>query len=118
MMHRLYTGKERRRSNRTPHRLECKVVINEKNCFGITENISGPGLCFRFLTSTSSRRKDFSYDARLKVWCRISPREIMHLEGLTRWTHFHDDPSMGLFDFMGIELVEPPSVYNEFIIGL
>ncbi len=107
---------EKRRDKRVSKRLECEVLFNGNSYSGITENISMSGFCFRFLTGPSNSLKDFRLDSQLKVKCKISPREKVHLDASIKWLLFHKDLSKGLFDFMGVELVEPTSTYNDYII--
>jgi hypothetical protein len=109
---------ERRRDKRVSKRLECEILLDGKSYSGITENISRSDFCFRFLSGPSGRLKDFSLDSILKVKCRIRPREKVHLDASIKWVLFHKDPSKGLFDFMGVELIEAPSVYKDYVIGL
>jgi hypothetical protein len=106
---------EKRRSKRKLVELDASLVSNKGKNYGFIENLCEHGLHI----ITPSVRVKKSYIPESVVELNINPlgnKANLHCE--IRWVHLNKTPIHGLTYRMGLEILNQPPAYKEFVKGL
>jgi len=103
-----------RQFKRAPSKLEAELISDNANYKGFIENLCDAGLCIT--TVPMHTAVDFIPGKVVKLKFRLPSGEILNIQGEIRWLHSYKTPSQELIiNTMGMELINPPSKYKEFI---
>ncbi|MBM4145437.1 MAG: PilZ domain-containing protein [Nitrospira sp.] len=106
---------EKRRSRRLQVSLKAERISgNEKNGVFI-ENISENGIYM--LTTPSSTHKKYAPGTDVDLKFRLSSGETLNLRCKVKWSYLKVPPN-GLTDCIGLEIIDPPKQYIEFVKAL
>jgi hypothetical protein len=103
---------ERRRSERkTVHLKAERLSGNERHAVFI-ENISEHGI--HIITAPSDSASDFPPNTPLDLRFQLSSGETIELHCIVRWSHQKTPPD-GMTSSIGMEIIDPPLRYVEFV---
>ncbi len=102
---------ERRRSKRKIVRLSAERISSDKNHAVFIENLSEDGIYL--ITAPAKTAIDFIPETMLKVKFQFPSGETLNLHCKVIWSckTLHD----GLTNSIGLEIIDPPLKYKEFI---
>jgi len=106
---------ERRRSNRIAVNLKAQRISGDEKHTVFIEDISESGI--HIITAPSVAYKKYTPGMDIDVRFQISPREKITLHCKTRWA-YHKMPPEKEIDSIGLEILNPPTEYIEFIRAL
>jgi hypothetical protein len=102
------------RSNRIPVEINAEVSSNEIRHEGIIENLSEEGICMR-ITPTKTL-KDFTTGIKLDLKFQLPSGETLNLFCKKKWSY--KITSRSLMKRIGMEIIDPPTKYRDFITAL
>ncbi len=106
---------EKRRSKRIKVNLKAERISgNEKNGVYI-EDISENGI--HMITTPSSAHEKYTPGTDIDLKFQLSSGETLNLHCKVRWAHSKIPPN-GLTDSIGLEIIDPPPKYIEFVKAL
>ena len=103
---------ERRRSNRIAVNLKAQRISGDEKHTVFIEDISESGI--HIITAPSVAYKKYTPGMEIDVRFQISAREKITLHCKTRWA-YHKMPPEKEIDSIGLEILDPPVEYIEFI---
>jgi hypothetical protein len=106
---------EKRRSERVNHKLEAKAIVGDKICDGIIENFSREGI----LKIISYEKTEELHPGMILVVNFQAPSgQELKLNCEIKWVSIKKDETHLLKNILGMEILNPPQVYTEFIQAL
>ncbi len=102
---------EKRRSKRIQVKLSAERISGDQNHAVFIENLSENGICM--ITTPSKSGMPFIPGSELTVKLKLSRDGILDLDCRVIWSH-ETDPK-GLTTSVGLEIIDPPAKYLEFI---
>jgi hypothetical protein len=106
---------ERRRANRLSVNLQAQRISGDEKHTVFIEDISESGI--HIITAPSIAYKKYTPGMEINVRLQISPKEKITLHCKTRWS-YHKMPPEKEVDSIGLEIIDPPLKYIEFIKAL
>lgn len=103
---------EKRSTKRIDDSLEAEIVLNGINYSGIIMNFSESGLYM--VTATIYDVIDVPAHSKLGLKCKMPSGEAMDLHCEVKWFQTKQSP-FGVTFSMGMEIMDPPFQYKEFI---
>jgi hypothetical protein len=102
---------EKRRSERKIVTLKAEIVSGDKSYAGVVENISEEGIYV--ITTPSKNPMDFTHGTMVELKFQLHSGEGMNLHCKVIWAY--KTPPHGLTNSIGVEIIEPPAQYKEFL---
>ena len=110
---------EKGRPKRIVMGLQAELVVgHKKNFIGIVTNLSENGFGLHVETSPSEDALNFSPGTTLEVNFQPRSGEIINLRCELKWLHVYKNPPHGFTNCIGMEIIDPPSNYKEFVNSL
>jgi hypothetical protein len=106
---------EKRRSRRISISLKAERISGNKNYGVFIENISENGI--HILTSPSPEHKKYTAGKDITLRFRLSSGKTIRLFCRIRWSCLKV-PMNGFTDSIGLEIIDPPAQYIEFVRAL
>jgi hypothetical protein len=106
---------ERRRSNRISVNLKAQRISGDEKHTVFIEDISESGI--HIITAPSVAYKKYNPGIDIDVRFQISAKEKITLHCRTRWAYHKMSPEKEI-DSIGLEIIQPPAEYIEFIRAL
>jgi hypothetical protein len=103
---------EKRQFERITDSLDAEIVLGGISYTGIIMNFSESGLYM--VTASIYNVADITNETNLDLKCYLPSKEILDLNCSVKWCQKKDSP-YGTTLSMGMEIVNPPSRYREFI---
>jgi hypothetical protein len=107
---------ERRRSQRVSLSLFAELTLAENNFNGFIENLSETGIFKRVFTNKEV--EGFLPGADVAVNFMLPSEEIVDLKCNVKWLRLNSQPFSEIIYEMGLELINPPRKYLEFVKSL
>jgi hypothetical protein len=107
---------EKRRSERIPVSLDARLMRNGANGTGFIENICEHGL--HLITASWKSESFYIPETILELRVQNPSGSKAHLHCEVRWVHINKTPIHGLTYRMGMEILNKPPEYNEFLNAL
>ena len=104
---------ERRRYERSSVQLKAKLTIGNSNYTGFIENLSLYGAYVEIVSLNVQINLNLKTKVEMKF--KIPSGEILNIHGEVRWFRFDNTISNELKSYIGMEILEPPSKYREFL---
>lgn len=105
---------ERRHNKRKTIRLNAESITGDTNFSVFIENVSESGISM--ITAPSNIPKDFTQNQTINLKLKLSAEEILGLRCKVIWSHRAAPRSL---DFsVGLEIIEPPDEYINFVRSL
>jgi len=105
---------ERRRSKRKIVSLEARLVSGGVRLAGVIENLSEEGIYMR--TAPTKSVIDFSPGTPLELSFQLPSGEMLNLHCNVKWAY--KTLPHGLTNSIGMEIINPPQKYKEFLKSL
>ncbi|KPK36388.1 MAG: hypothetical protein AMK70_02360 [Nitrospira bacterium SG8_35_1] len=104
---------ERRTSDRVVVNLKAERISCIENCSVFIENLSENGI---YMITAPSRKNSFTPGTELELELELSTEKSINLNCNVKWAYKneHDD----LTHSVGLEIIEPPQEYKDFITNL
>ena len=106
---------EKRRSKRIKVHLKAERISGDKNYGVFIENISENGI--QMLTTPSSEHIKYTTGTDIDVKFHLSKGKTLNLHCKVRWSYLKIPPN-GLTDSIGLEIIDAPLQYIEFVKAL
>lgn len=106
---------EKRRSRRIKVNLKAERISGDEKYGVFIENISESGIYM--ITAPSRTHKKYTHGTDIDVKFRLSTGETLNLHCKVKWAYSKIPPN-GLTDCIGLEIIDPPSQYIEFVKAL
>ena len=106
---------EKRRSRRLQVSLKAERISGNEKHGVFIENISENGIYM--LTTPSSAHKKYAPGTDVDLKFRLSSGETLNLRCKVKWSYLKVPPN-GLTDCIGLEIIDPPKQYIEFVKAL
>jgi len=106
---------EKRRNKRIIDNLDAEITTGNKTYAGIIMNLSEEG-CY-LVTATSNKDVGFSNHSRLKLKCKLPSGKALNMDCEVKWFQRKTSPYGTSFS-MGMEIIDPPLKYKQFIRSL
>jgi hypothetical protein len=106
---------EKRSAQRIKVHLRAERISGNAQYGVFIENISEKGI--QLLVTTSKEHRKYIPGTELDLKFRLSPRKTLSLRCKVRWIYSRIPPD-GLTDSIGLEIINPPAEYAEFIKSL
>ncbi len=103
---------EKRRSRRINVNLKAERISGDEKYGVFIENISENGI--HILTTASRDHVKYTAGTDLDLHFKLSDGKTLNLHCRVRWSCLKLPPN-GLTDSIGLEIIEPPSQYIEFV---
>jgi hypothetical protein len=107
---------EKRRSKRKYVSLDAKLITNGVSSPGFIENICEHGL--HLITASGKISSSYIPETILELTVQDPSGCNSNLNCEVRWVHINKTPIHGLTYRMGVEILNHPPQYNEFLTGL
>jgi len=107
---------EKRRSARKSVSLDARLTVNETNSTGFIENICEHGL--HLITASWKSKSCFIPERIIELKVQNASGSEACLNCEVRWVHINKTPIHGLTYRMGMEILNQPPGYNEFLNAL
>jgi len=109
------TAMEKRRSRRIKVNLKAERLSGNEKYGVFIEDISENGI--HIITTPSSEHKKYAVGTDIDLKFLLSSGETLNLHCRVIWAHSKVPPD-GLTDSIGLEIIDPPSKYIEFVKAL
>jgi hypothetical protein len=107
-------GFDKRAYRRIPANIDTNVSIHDSNYPVFLKNISENG--FSVIFTPYQKRTDFVPGTQYECQLQLPPEKTIHLRCRARWSSaFFPYRDYNHTKMSGIELIDPPMAYNEFI---
>jgi len=106
---------EKRAAERVKVNLRAERISGNSQYGVFIENISEKGI--QLIATTSRGHRKYIPGADLDLRFRLSPRKTLNLRCKVRWIYSRIPPD-GLTDSIGLEIINPPPEYSEFVRSL
>jgi hypothetical protein len=103
---------EKRRAKRVTVNLRAERISGNEKYAVFIENISETGI--HMITTPTDSHKKYSAGTDVNLHFRLASGEILNLHGKVRWAYYRVPPEKDS-DSIGLELVNPPAKYIEFV---
>jgi hypothetical protein len=103
---------EKRRIGRLTDNLDAELISGEVNYSGIIMNFSEDGL--NMVTATANNEVDIMPSTVLELNCKLPSGEKVSLSCEVKWFQTKNSPH-GISFSVGMEILNPPLPYKEFI---
>ena len=103
---------EKRRADRITDSLEADIISGDNSYSGIIMNFSKDGLYM--VTATANRVVDITPSTILQLKCTLPSRKRVDMQCEVKWFQTRTSPH-GVSFSMGMEIMNPPREYQEFI---
>lgn len=104
---------EKRRSKRINNNFEANFISGRKKCAGVIENFSKSGLLV--IAASIKSVTTFIPETTVTLKFQCSKRVEINLQCEIRWVHINKIPLYGFRYRMGVEIIDPPARYKEFL---
>ncbi|RJQ48244.1 MAG: PilZ domain-containing protein [Nitrospiraceae bacterium] len=101
---------ERRRTKRLTVNLKAERITCTKNCSVFIENLSESGI---YMITAPAKNNDYVPGSEIDLELELKDGNIISLNCLVKWA-VNNSPD-DLTNSVGLEIVDPPSEYREFI---
>jgi hypothetical protein len=105
------TSLKKRASRRITVHLDAELTYDGTNCMAVIENMSDNGLHAVFTPVNSSA--DLTPEQKVDVTFHTASGQALRLHCMEKWSRPVSDNELTIG--MGLEILEPPSQYNEFL---
>ncbi|UCD36290.1 MAG: PilZ domain-containing protein [Nitrospiraceae bacterium] len=106
---------EKRRAGRITDNLNAELTTGGKSYSGIIMNFSGSGLCL--VTATAGTVVDITPSTIIQLKCQLPSKKSVPMKCEVKW--FHTKNSLhGVSFSIGLEIINPPKEYREFVSSL
>ena len=102
---------EKRRSKRITVSLKAERISGDSNHSVFIENLSEHGICMT--AAPAKTAKDFTPETIVRLKLQLSSDEILNLNCKVIWSH--NTLPHGLTKSVGLEIIDPPPKYTEFV---
>lgn len=102
---------ERRRSKRILVSLKAELISGDVSYAGIIENLSEEGIYMRTLPTKAAT--DFTPETKHELKFQLPSGETINLHCKVKWSY--KTPPHGLTNSVGMEIIDPPPEYKEFL---
>ncbi len=102
---------EKRRSRRISVYLSAERISGDSNHAIFIENLSESGICM--IATPSKKTAGFKPGAPVTVKLKMSPNETINLDCRVIWSHKSESNSITVS--VGLEIINPPEKYREFV---
>lgn len=106
---------EKRCSKRIKVNLKAERLSGNEKYGVFIENISENGI--HMITTPSKTHKKYTRGTDIDLKFHLSSGETLNLQCKVRWAHLKIPPN-GLTDSIGLEIIDPPLKYIEFVRAL
>lgn len=103
---------EKRHSSRIPISLDAEIISGGRSYFGIILNFSEEGLYM--VTATANTVIDITPSTTLDLKCTLPSDMSLQMKCEVKWFQTKPSPHGTSFS-MGMEIVNPPKEYKEFL---
>jgi hypothetical protein len=103
---------EKRRSKRIKVNLKAERISGDEKYGVFIENISENGI--HIITTPSNTHKKYTPETDIDLKLCLSSGETINLHCKVIWAHLKVPPN-GLTDSIGLEIIDPPLRYIEFV---
>jgi hypothetical protein len=104
---------ERRHSERTIFNLEAELISKGKNYTGFIKNLTEDGI--RVTTAPMESAMDFVPGTIVELKLQLSSGETIDLLCRTMWLYSYKLLSLHIVNNIGMQIINPPQRYKEFI---
>ena len=101
---------ERRRARRLTVNLKAERISCTKNCSVFIENLSETGIS---MITTPSNRNVYEPGLGINIKLKLSTGDTIKLNCNVKW--YYDNSSEDMTNSVGLEIVDPPVEYKEFL---
>ena len=101
---------ERRRSKRLKVNLKAERISCTRNCSVFIENLSESGI---YMLTTQAKKSDYVPGKELDLELELSTGEAINLNCYVKWVY--DNSPEDKTNNVGLEIVDPPHKYVEFL---
>ena len=108
-----FTKMEKRRSKRKINNFEADFISGRKKYAGIIENFSKSGLLV--IAASIKSVTTFIPETTLTLTFQYSKGGKINLQCEIRWVHINKIPLYGFRYRMGVEIIDPPARFKEFL---
>lgn len=105
-------GSDQRRSKRIVDNLDADIIASGSNYSGIIMNFSEEGLYM--VTANAKSVEDITPSTKLQLRCKLPSGENLRLHCEVKWFQAKTSPH-GVSCSMGMEILNPPKQYKEFV---
>jgi hypothetical protein len=102
----------KRPSKRKIVSLNAELISGSKSYTGIIENVGVKGVFIRIPSAESAI--DFVPGATPQLKFQSPSGETLNLQCEIKWLHTYKTPSKDLINKIGMEIIDPPTIYTEF----
>ena len=103
---------EKRRSQRTVISSKAELILGDKNYSGLVANVSEKGI-FIIITAPDKTTIDFAPETTVELKFELPSGEILNLHSKIKWSY--KTLSNHITYSIGMEIIEPPLKYKEFL---
>jgi hypothetical protein len=104
---------EKRQSIRIDYKLRAELTFKDKTFKGFIENFSREGI-FKIIIP-ERQLAEFIPGIIVKVNFQDPSGKTFELQGEVKWLRIKSEPPIGVKYNMGIEIINPPQKYKEFV---
>lgn len=105
---------ERRRAKRIAVQLQAERLSCSNNCSVFIENLSESGI--QMITAPAENQNLFVPNTEVELKLKTANGDTIHLECSVKWVY--DNSHEDLTNSVGLEIIDPPFEYKEFIKNL
>lgn len=106
---------EKRRSKRIKVNLKAERISGDEKFGVFIENISKNGI--HMITTSTEKHKKYTPGTDIDLKFQFTTGETLNLHCIVRWAHLKVPPN-GMTDHIGLEIIDPPQKYLEFVKAL
>ncbi len=104
---------ERRNTKRVTVNLRAERISCTKNCSVFIENLSESGI---YMTTAPAKNSEYILGTELDLELELNSGKIINLNCHVKWAV--DNTPEALTNSVGLEIIDPPSEYKEFVKSL
>jgi hypothetical protein len=106
---------EKRKSRRLAVNVEVKLLSGGNHYEGTIENISMDGIFMHMTTAPAQSAKDFVPSTIIQIKFQPAQGNHLDIQCNVRWLHIHEEAPDNLVHKMGVEILDPPSDYKDWV---
>jgi hypothetical protein len=106
------TAMEKRRTKRIEVNMKAERLSGNEKYGVFIENISEHGI--HMITTPAETHKKYTPGTDIDLKLQLNTGEILNLQCKVRWAHLKVPPN-GMTDSIGLEIIDPPAKYLEFV---
>jgi len=103
---------EKRRSRRIKLHLKAERITGDEKCGVLIENISESGI--QILTTPLKEHLKYHDGAEIDLMFHLLSGDTLNLHCKVKWSHPKVPPN-GMTDSIGLEIIDPPRQYIEYV---